>query len=92
MVTTISDTSLGSSGDHRTEFEDALDVVSVSSSDSAITGTPEVITLEDESTDPESESEVTPCHVAATRKEKATTSFASASEEDLVKGTSNLFS
>lgn len=74
------------------DVEDAYDVVSVSSSDSPIIGTLEVITLEDESVDPGSEPDVTPCHVVATRKEEATTSFASASEEDLVKGMSNLFS
>lgn len=92
LVITINDRSLRSSGDHRAEFEDAPDVVSVRSSDSTITGTPKVIALEDESTDLESEPEVTPCHVAVTRKEEATTSSASASEEDLVEGMSNLFS
>lgn len=56
-------------GEHRVEFEEALDVVLVNSSDSFITGTPEVVTLEDEPTYPGSEPELTSCHVAAGIKE-----------------------
>ena len=92
LVITISDTSLGSNGHHCVEFEDAPDAVPVSSSNSVIIGTPEVITLEDELADPESELKVTSSHVATSMKEEATTSFASAGKEDLVEGMSNLLS
>ena len=50
-VITISDTSSGSDGEHSVEFEDAPDIVPISSSDSFITETHEVITLEDETID-----------------------------------------
>ena len=61
----ISDTFSGSNGDRPAEFEEAPDIVTVSSSDSFITETHEVITLEDEPKDPVSKPGVTSCHVAA---------------------------
>ncbi|XXG88465.1 hypothetical protein AAC387_Pa12g0671 [Persea americana] len=61
LVITISDMSSGSDGDHHVEFEEAPDILPISSSYSFITETYEVITLEDEPTDPGSEPEVTSC-------------------------------
>ncbi|XXG46711.1 hypothetical protein AAC387_Pa02g1486 [Persea americana] len=46
LVITISDMSSRSDEDCRAEFEKAPDIVTISSSDSFITETPEVITLE----------------------------------------------
>ena len=92
LVITISGTSSGSDGDHCSEFEEAPDIVPISSSDSFITETHKVITLEDEPTDLGSEPEVTSCHVAAGIIEETATSFASADMEDVVEGMRNLFS
>ncbi|XXG41771.1 hypothetical protein AAC387_Pa01g2169 [Persea americana] len=92
LVITISDTSLGSIGDHRVEFEEAPNIVPVSSSDSFIIETHEVITLEDEPTDTGSEPEIRSCHVAAGIKEEVTTSSTSINEEDLNEGVSTFFS
>ena len=78
--------------DHYIEFEGALDIVPISSSDSFITETHEVITLEDELTYPGSEPEVISCHVAAGIIEETTTSSASVDMEDVVEGMGNLFS
>ena len=64
----------------------------ISSSDLFITETHEDITLEDESTDPGSEPEVTSCHVVVGIIEKTTTSSASTDMEDVVEGMGNLFS
>lgn len=91
-IVAISDTSSGSNGDHRPEFEEALDIVPISSSNSFITEAHEVVTLEDEPTDPRSEPEVTPCHVATSKKEEATTSSASVDMKDLTEEIGNLFS
>ncbi|XXG69249.1 hypothetical protein AAC387_Pa06g2170 [Persea americana] len=86
LVIIISDTSSGSDGDHRAEFEEAPDIVPISSSDSFIIETHEVITLEDESTNPGSEPEVTSCHMATGIREAITPSSASADVEDVVEG------
>ena len=91
-VITISDTSSGSDGDHLTEFEEALDIVLISSSNTFITETHKVITLEDEPIDLGSEPEVTSCHVATRIIEETATSSASANMEDVVEGMGNLFS
>ena len=84
--------SSGSNGDHRTKFGETPDIVLISSSDSFITETNEVITLEDEQTDVGSEPEVTSCHVAAGIIEETTISSTSANIEDVVEGMRNLFS
>ena len=91
-VITINDTSSGSNGDCHAEFEEAHDIVTVSSSDSFIVETHEVITLEDEPTNPGSELEVISCHVAAGIREEITISSTSADVEDMVEGMRNLFS
>ena len=64
----------------------------ISSSDSLVIETHEVITLEDEQTDHESEPEVTSCHVAAGIIEETETSSTSVDTEDVVEGIGNLFS
>ena len=89
---TISDASSGSYGDHRVEFEEGPNIVPINSSDLFVIETQEVITLEDETTDPGSVPEVTSCHMATGIREETTTSFASADVDDIVKGMENLFS
>ena len=91
-VITISDTSSGSDGDHHAEFKEAPDIVLTSSSNSFITETNEVITLEYETTNPGNEPEETSCHVATGIREETTTSSSSADVEDVVEGMRNLFS
>ena len=92
LVITINDTSLRSDRERRLEFEEAHDIVTFSSSDSFITETHRVITLEVEPTDLGSEPEVTLCHVAVGIREEITTSSTSADVEDIGKGMRNLFS
>ena len=76
--------SSGSNGGHRAEFEEAPNIVPISSSDLFSTETHEVITLEDEPTDPGSEPDVTSCHMATGIIEETTTSSASAYVEDAI--------
>eukprot|EP00268_Persea_americana_P011078 TRINITY_DN14606_c0_g2_i1.p2 TRINITY_DN14606_c0_g2~~TRINITY_DN14606_c0_g2_i1.p2 ORF type:complete len:284 (+),score=65.01 TRINITY_DN14606_c0_g2_i1:3752-4603(+) len=91
-VILISDTSSVLDGDHHAEFEQAPDIVPISSSDPFITETHEVITLEDEPIDSGSEPKVMSCHEAASMKEETTTSSVSVDMEDVAKGMTNLLS
>ena len=64
--------------------------MSISSLDLFITETHEVITLEDEPTDPEREPEVMSCHMAAGMREETTTFSAFVDVKDAAKGMANL--
>ena len=86
LVITISDTSSGSDGDPRPEYEEAPDVVPINSLDSFNTEAHEVITMKDEPMDPGSELEVTSHNVVTGIKGETTTSSTSADAKDLVEG------
>lgn len=96
LVIIISDTSSGSSGDHRVEFEDAPEIILVnSSSDSSITRSPEIVTIDSQPIDSESEPKATSCHLSASADENVATSsqnIAPTNEKEVTEGIVHLFS